>query len=82
MQEVALYDYTPVFRLMMMGLVIALGPLAWVWLRGRKGGTRARLARSRRMRRRAFSGRLAHAMKSESSICLPFIGRECPLAVP
>lgn len=44
MQEVALYDYTPVFRLMMMGLVIALGPLAWVWLRRRDASPAQRLA--------------------------------------
>jgi len=29
----ALYDFTPVLRLMAMGLVIALGPLAWIWMR-------------------------------------------------
>lgn len=36
MNEQALYDLAPTFRLMLMGLVIALGPLAWVWLRSRQ----------------------------------------------
>ncbi|MDP3250506.1 MAG: COX15/CtaA family protein [Hydrogenophaga sp.] len=30
-----LYDLAPVARLMLLGVVIALGPLAWVWLRNR-----------------------------------------------
>ncbi|MBA4265575.1 MAG: heme A synthase [Comamonadaceae bacterium] len=30
-----LYDLAPVARLMLLGVVIALGPLAWVWLRSR-----------------------------------------------
>ena len=30
-----LYDFAPVARLMLLGVVIALGPLAWVWLRNR-----------------------------------------------
>ena len=36
MSEVALYDLSPALRLMLMGLVVALGPLAWVWLRSRQ----------------------------------------------
>ena len=36
MTEVALYDLSPTLRLMLMGLVVALGPLAWVWLRSRQ----------------------------------------------
>lgn len=38
----ALYDLSPAVRLMLMGAVIALGPLAWVWLRhrGASGGQR------------------------------------------
>ncbi len=36
MNEQALYDFAPAGRLMLMGLVIALGPLAWVWLRSRR----------------------------------------------
>jgi cytochrome c oxidase assembly protein subunit 15 len=35
MTEQALYDLAPAGRLMLMGLMIALGPLAWVWLRSR-----------------------------------------------
>ena len=35
MTEQALYDFSPALRLMLMGLVVALGPLAWVWLRSR-----------------------------------------------
>lgn len=30
-----LYDWTPVFRLMIVGLLVAAGPLVWVWLRSR-----------------------------------------------
>ena len=30
-----LYDLAPVLELMMLGLVIALGPLVWVWARNR-----------------------------------------------
>ena len=30
-----LYDLAPIARLMLLGVVIALGPLAWVWLRNR-----------------------------------------------
>jgi cytochrome c oxidase assembly protein subunit 15 len=30
-----LYDLSPVLRLMFMGVVVALGPLAWVWLRSK-----------------------------------------------
>ena len=30
-----LYDLAPVARLMLLGVVIALGPLAWVWVRNR-----------------------------------------------
>ncbi len=36
MTEQALYDLAPLGRLMLMGLLIALGPLAWVWLRSRR----------------------------------------------
>ena len=43
MTEQALYDLAPVGRLMLMGLVIALGPLAWVWLRSRQAPLAHRL---------------------------------------
>lgn len=31
-----LYDLAPIARMMLLGVVIALGPLAWVWLRNRR----------------------------------------------
>ena len=33
MNAQALYDFTPLARLMAMGVLIALGPLAWIWVR-------------------------------------------------
>ena len=39
----ALYDFTPVLRMMLMGAVLALGPLAWVWLRNRQATPARRL---------------------------------------
>jgi cytochrome c oxidase assembly protein subunit 15 len=36
MTPVAAYDWAPVARMMFLGVVIALGPLAWVWLRNRQ----------------------------------------------
>ena len=38
-----LYDLAPALELMALGIVIALGPLAWVWWRGR-GNTPVRLS--------------------------------------
>ena len=38
-----LYDLAPVARLMLMGVIIALGPLAWVWLRNRDAEPARRL---------------------------------------
>ncbi|KFJ12580.1 cytochrome oxidase assembly family protein [Delftia acidovorans] len=43
MSEQALYDLAPVLELMLLGLLLALGPLAWVWLRNRSGGSLKRL---------------------------------------
>ena len=43
MTEQALYDLSPALRLMLMGLVVALGPLAWVWLRSRNAPLSHRL---------------------------------------
>jgi len=37
----ALYDFAPLLRLMLLGAVIALGPLTWVWWRSR-GATQGR----------------------------------------
>ena len=39
----ALYDFGPTGRLMLVGVVLALGPLAWVWLRQRSGTPAQRL---------------------------------------
>jgi cytochrome c oxidase assembly protein subunit 15 len=38
-----LYDLSPALRLMLMGVVVALGPLAWVWLRNAKAAPARRL---------------------------------------
>ena len=38
-----LYDLAPLLQLMLIGAVIALGPLAWVWLRNRQHGPAVRL---------------------------------------
>ncbi len=38
-----LYDLAPLLRLMLLGAVIALGPLAWVWLRNRRSTPLRRL---------------------------------------
>ncbi len=39
-----LYDFAPVLRLMLLGIAIAIGPLAWVWLRNRQAAPGRRLA--------------------------------------
>lgn len=39
----ALYDFSPALRLMLLGVVIALAPLAWVWLRNRQASLPQRL---------------------------------------
>ena len=31
-----LYNWAPVARVMLMGIIVALGPLAWIWMRNRK----------------------------------------------
>ena len=38
-----LYDLSPVFHVMIMGLLLALGPLAWVWVRNQRASTIQRL---------------------------------------
>ena len=43
MTEVALYDLSPALRLMLMGMLIAVGPLAWVWLKNRNTTVSQRL---------------------------------------
>ena len=39
----SLFDLTPALRLMLMGLAVALGPLAWVWLRNKHAPAAQRL---------------------------------------
>lgn len=39
----ALYDFAPLARMMLLGVVIALGPLTWVWLRNRQAAPAQRL---------------------------------------
>ena len=43
MTEVALYDLSPALRLMLVGMLIAVGPLAWVWLKNRNTTVSQRL---------------------------------------
>ncbi len=43
MNPSAAFDFTPVLSLMLTGLVVALGPLAWVWLRNRRAPAARRL---------------------------------------
>ncbi|WP_431098067.1 COX15/CtaA family protein [Polaromonas aquatica] len=38
-----LYDLSPALRLMIMGLVVALGPLAWVWMHNKNASVTQRL---------------------------------------
>jgi len=38
-----LYDLAPIARIMLLGVVIALGPLAWVWMRNRDASPSHRL---------------------------------------
>lgn len=43
MPEQVLYDFGPTGRLMLMGVLLALGPLVWVWLRYRHAAPAKRL---------------------------------------
>lgn len=43
MDHSTLYDLSPLARLMLMGVVIAIGPLAWVWARRRQSSVASRL---------------------------------------
>ena len=38
-----LYDLSPALRLMIMGMIVAIGPLAWVWLKNRNAPPAQRL---------------------------------------
>ncbi len=44
MDSVALVDLSPLVRMALLGAVIAIGPLAWIWLRHRQAQPAARLA--------------------------------------
>ncbi len=44
MQEQALYDLAPALRLALLGIAVAAGPLAWVWLRNKQAAPAHRLA--------------------------------------
>lgn len=41
--QTSLFDLAPIARIMLLGVVIALGPLAWVWLRNRSASPARRL---------------------------------------
>lgn len=41
--DASLYDLSPLLRLMLMGAAVAMGPLAWVWLRNRHAAPARRL---------------------------------------
>lgn len=43
MSSTDLYNLSPVLRLMIMGLAVALGPLAWIWVRNKKTPVAQRL---------------------------------------
>ena len=43
MSTTALYDLSPLVRLMLTGLVVAIGPLTWVWMRNRNATMAQRL---------------------------------------
>lgn len=43
MEAQPLYDLAPIARIMLLGVVIALGPLAWVWVRNRHAPPAQRL---------------------------------------
>lgn len=44
MQPQPLYDLAPLLRVMLLGIAIAAGPLAWVWLRNKQAAPAHRLA--------------------------------------
>ncbi len=43
MDVTPLYDLSPIFRLMLLGIIVAAGPLAWIWLRNRQAPVGRRL---------------------------------------
>ena len=42
-----LYDLAPLMQLLLLGALVALAPLAWVWLRNRRSSPLRRLRRRR-----------------------------------
>ncbi|GAB3651201.1 COX15/CtaA family protein [Ramlibacter alkalitolerans] len=44
MVDASLYDFSPVLRLALLGIAVASGPLAWVWLRNKQAAPAQRLA--------------------------------------
>jgi heme a synthase len=44
MTDASLYDFSPVVRLALLGMAVAAGPLAWVWLRNKQAAPAQRLA--------------------------------------
>lgn len=38
-----IYNWTPVLRVMLMGIIVAMGPLAWIWFRNRNASSSRRL---------------------------------------
>ena len=50
MESDSLYDLAPLAWLLLVGVLIALGPLAWVWLRNRGAGAGRRLRERRVLR--------------------------------
>lgn len=43
MNPQSLYNLSPILHVMIMGLVVAMGPLAWVWVRNKRASTPRRL---------------------------------------
>ncbi|HEY0822955.1 MAG TPA: COX15/CtaA family protein, partial [Ramlibacter sp.] len=44
MNDASLYDLAPALRLALLGIAVAAGPLAWVWLRNKNAAPAHRLA--------------------------------------
>lgn len=43
MDSTPLYDWAPVARMMLLGVILAVGPLTWIWLRNRQASPAQRL---------------------------------------
>ena len=44
MDSQPLYDLAPLLRMMLLGIAVASGPLAWIWLRNKQAHPGQRLA--------------------------------------